>query len=160
MRIYFTRHGESRANILRKISNGGLVHPLTQKGREQAAALADRLNYPAIACVSTPARCSRAIETSIIAAERLGVEYQVTDALREFDCGSAEGRADQAAWHMWHEVFDDLNVHLGGGTGASRAVRVFMTSAIASCRSLRISWPNTAIPMPISCAWHTAASSG
>ena len=53
----------------------------------------------------------RAIETSVIVANRLGVEYEVTDALREFDCGSAEGRADEAAWQMWHALFDDWTVH-------------------------------------------------
>ena len=53
----------------------------------------------------------RAIETSVIVAERLEVAYEVTDALREFDCGIAEGRADEAAWQMWHEVFDAWTLH-------------------------------------------------
>ena len=110
MRITFTRHGESQANILRQISNRGLVHPLTHNGREQAAALADRLQDRAITRIYT-SPLLRAIETSIIVAERLGVEYEVTDALREFDCGSAEGRADEAAWQMWHDLFDAWTVH-------------------------------------------------
>jgi broad specificity phosphatase PhoE len=106
MRITFTRHGESQANILRQISNRGLVHPLTRSGREQAAALADKLLDRAITHIYT-SPLLRAIETSVIVAERLKVEYVVTDALREFDCGIAEGRADQAAWQMWQAVFDD-----------------------------------------------------
>jgi broad specificity phosphatase PhoE len=110
MRIIFTRHGESHANILRQISNRGLVHPLTSKGREQAAALADRLRERAITRVYTSPML-RAIETSVIVTKRLGVDYEVTDALREFDCGIAEGRADQAAWQMWHEVFDAWTIH-------------------------------------------------
>jgi 2,3-bisphosphoglycerate-dependent phosphoglycerate mutase len=110
MRITFTRHGESRANVLRQISNRGLVHPLTSKGREQAAALADKLRERAITRVYTSPML-RAIETSIIVAERLGVDYEVTDALREFDCGIAEGRTDESAWQMWHKVFDAWTVH-------------------------------------------------
>jgi broad specificity phosphatase PhoE len=110
MRITFTRHGESQANILRQISNRGLVHPLTPKGREQAAALADGLEDRAITRICT-SPLLRAIETSVIVAERLGVDYEVTDALREFDCGIAEGRADQVAWQMWHEVFDAWTMH-------------------------------------------------
>ena len=110
MKITFTRHGESHANILRQISNRGLVHPLTRKGREQAAALADKLRERAITRIYT-SPLLRAIETSIIVAERLEVDYEVTDALREFDCGIAEGRADQAAWQMWQEVFDDWTTH-------------------------------------------------
>ena len=105
MRIYFTRHGESQANILRQISNRGLVHPLTPRGREQAAALADKLRDRGITRIySSPVL--RAIETRILVAERLGVEYEVTDALREFDCGIAEGRADAEAWELWQSAVD------------------------------------------------------
>ena len=110
MKITFTRHGESHANILRQISNRGLVHPLTREGREQAVGLAARLQDRAIARIFT-SPLLRAIETSVIIAERLGVAYEVTDALREFDCGVAEGRADEAAWQMWQEVFDDWTLH-------------------------------------------------
>jgi broad specificity phosphatase PhoE len=110
MRIYFTRHGESQANVLRQISNRGLTHPLTHNGREQAAALADKLRDRAVTRIYTSPML-RAIETSIIVAERLKVDYEVTDALREFDCGSAEGRADEAAWQMWQTVFDDWTIH-------------------------------------------------
>ena len=105
MKITFTRHGESHANILRQISNRGLVHPLTHTGREQAAALADKLRDRAITRIySSP--LLRAIETSVIVAERLRIEYEVTDALREFDCGSAEGRADAEAWGLWQSAVD------------------------------------------------------
>ena len=72
IRMYFNRHGGSQANILRQISNRGLVHPLTRTGREQAA---------------------------------------VSAAFREFDCGVAEGRADETGWQMWQAVFDDWTVH-------------------------------------------------
>jgi 2,3-bisphosphoglycerate-dependent phosphoglycerate mutase len=110
MRITFTRHGESHANILRQISNRGLVHPLTRNGRAQAVTLADGLRDRCITRIYTSPML-RAIETSVIVAERLEVAYEVTDALREFDCGIAEGRADEAAWQMWHEVFDAWTLH-------------------------------------------------
>ena len=110
MRIIFTRHGESHANILRQISNRGLVHPLTRNGRAQAVTLADKLRDRAITRICTSPTL-RAIETSVIVAERLGVDYEVTDALREFDCGVAEGRTDESAWQMWHEVFDAWTLH-------------------------------------------------
>ncbi|MBK9055673.1 MAG: histidine phosphatase family protein [Chloroflexi bacterium] len=44
MRFYFVRHGESEANILHEMSNRGWKHGLTEKGREQAAALAYNLH--------------------------------------------------------------------------------------------------------------------
>ena len=110
MRIYFTRHGESQANVLRQISNRGLVHPLTPAGREQAVALAERLRECGITRIySSP--LLRAIETSVLVAERLGVEYEVTDALREFDCGSAEGRTDAEAWGLWQSAVDNWRLH-------------------------------------------------
>ncbi len=110
MRIYFTRHGESHANVLRQISNRGLTHPLTHRGREQAAALADKLQDRALTRIySSP--MLRAIETSIIIANRLGVDYEVVDGLAEYDCGIAEGRADEVGWQMWQALFDDWVIH-------------------------------------------------
>jgi broad specificity phosphatase PhoE len=44
------------------------------------------------------------LETAIILAGRLGVEYEVVEALREYDVGILEGRADPPSWQMWKEV--------------------------------------------------------
>ena len=105
MRIYFTRHGESQANLLNEVANRGLKHGLTHAGREQAAALAERLKDLTITRIySSP--LLRAIETSVIVANRLGAEYEVVDALREYDCGIAEGRSDAEARQMVRAVFE------------------------------------------------------
>jgi broad specificity phosphatase PhoE len=110
MRIYFLRHGESQANILHEISNRGLKHGLTRKGRKQAIALAQRLaGLPVTRIYSSPVL--RAIETSVILANRLDLEYEVVEALREYDCGNLEGRSDEAAWRLWQELFDAWVVH-------------------------------------------------
>ena len=105
MKITFTRHGESQANLLREISNRGLKHPLTPLGRQQAAALADMLHDQAITRIYI-SPVLRAIETGIILAGRLGVEYEVVEALREYDVGVLEGRSDPDAWQAWQELFD------------------------------------------------------
>lgn len=105
MKLFFARHGESQANILHEISNRGLKHPLTAAGREQALALAETLRDRSINRVF----CSpvlRAVETAIVVAHQLGLEYEVTEALREYDMGELEGRADEAAWQAWHDLFD------------------------------------------------------
>jgi broad specificity phosphatase PhoE len=110
MRIYFARHGESQANLLHEISNRGLRHGLTSKGREQAVALAQRLQpHPITHIYSSPVL--RAIETSVLVANRLEVEYEITGALREYDCGKLEGRSDEEAWQGWQELFDAWVVH-------------------------------------------------
>src|SRR5215510_3422657 len=94
MKIYFARHGESEANLLHEFSNRGVKHGLTQKGRAQAAELAVELAAkPILRIYSSP--LLRATQTAGILAEALGLEVEVTDALREYDCGVLEGRADE-----------------------------------------------------------------
>lgn len=106
MKIFFARHGESQANVLREISNRGLKHPLTQTGRDQALSLANRLQRWSITRIySSP--LLRAIETSVIVASSLDVEYEIQDALREYDVGILEGRADTEAWATWQNLFDN-----------------------------------------------------
>jgi broad specificity phosphatase PhoE len=69
MRIYFARHGESQANLLQEISNRGIRHGLTPKGRAQADALAVGLDGQKIVQIySSP--LLRAVETSAIVAGR------------------------------------------------------------------------------------------
>lgn len=110
MRICFSRHGESHANILHEISNCGLKHSLTRKGREQANTLAIKLQQHSIKHIySSPVL--RALETSMVVAHRLGLDYDVVEALREYDCGILEGRADEVAWRRWKALFDDWVVH-------------------------------------------------
>ena len=97
MKIYFTRHGESQANILHQISNRGLVHPLTRNGRAQAAALADKLRDRAITRIYT-SPLLRAIQTAEILSEALGADFEITDALGEYDCGILEGTSGPETW--------------------------------------------------------------
>jgi broad specificity phosphatase PhoE len=106
MKIIFSRHGESQANRLRQVSNRGLKLGLTQKGREQAAGLAGALaGRPIRRIYSSP--LLRAIETTVIVAGRLELEYEVSEALREFDLGILEGRSDDACWRAFDELVAD-----------------------------------------------------
>ncbi len=105
MRIYFARHGESQANLRHEISNRGLRHGLTSNGCAQAQALTAGLEGRGITQIySSP--LLRAIETSAIVAERLGVAYEISQALCEFDCGILEGRSDERAWQTWQELWE------------------------------------------------------
>ena len=110
MRIYFARHGESKANILHVHSNRGYVHPLTEKGRGQAAVLAQKLGGTPVSRLFT-SPLMRAVQTGEILSAALGVPYEVTDALREYDCGILEGRGDEAAWEMHRALWREWENH-------------------------------------------------
>jgi broad specificity phosphatase PhoE len=110
MRLYFVRHGESEANLLRVFSNRGVKHGLTDKGKQQALALAQKLKgIPIAKLFSSP--LLRADQTAEILSQELCVPYETTDALREFDCGILEGKADAASWEVYYEVFNDWIQH-------------------------------------------------
>ncbi len=99
MRLYFVRHGESEANVLREVSNRGFRHPLTERGRAQAQALARQMQgIPVTRLFTSP--LMRALQTAEILAEAFAVVPEVTDALREYDCGILEGRSDDECWRM------------------------------------------------------------
>jgi broad specificity phosphatase PhoE len=104
MRFIFARHGESKANTARIISNRNDSFGLTAVGIQQAESLAERLKTEQIIHLYT-SPILRAQQTSQILAEKLDVPVIVEDALRENDCGSLEGRGDETAWAIMIEHF-------------------------------------------------------
>jgi broad specificity phosphatase PhoE len=100
MKLYFMRHGESEANVLHEVSNRGHKHGLTLLGRSQAEQLASTLSEIAPSRIfSSP--LLRTVQTAEILSAYLSIPFQVTDALREYDCGIIEGRSDAEAWRIW-----------------------------------------------------------
>jgi broad specificity phosphatase PhoE len=107
--LYFVRHGESEANLLHEFSNRGRKHPLTERGRAQAQQLTgvfQRLRSASTTAITHiyTSPLLRATETASILATTLGVGVTVHNALREYDCGILEGRADAAGWALYTEV--------------------------------------------------------
>jgi len=106
MKIHFTRHGESRANTLHIISNRDLPHHLTDNGREQAQTLATRLaGIPLVRIYTSPV--PRARQTAEIVGAALNVPVEVSEGLKEYDCGLLEGRGDEAAWAQHAQYWQD-----------------------------------------------------
>jgi phosphoserine phosphatase len=108
--ILIARHGESDWNRERRWQ-GHADRPLSERGREQAQALAERLAH-----VELDAVCSsdlrRARETGAAVAERQGLQVQVMPELREVDVGTWSGltRAEAEArfpegFRRWREGF-------------------------------------------------------
>jgi 2,3-bisphosphoglycerate-dependent phosphoglycerate mutase len=106
MKLYFVRHGESEANLLHEFSNRGLKHGLTETGRQQAEVLARILSEASIVRLfSSP--LLRAVQTAEILARELNLSIEISDALREYDCGILEGRSDAGSWEIFTTVFED-----------------------------------------------------
>lgn len=110
MRLYFVRHGESEANLLREFSNSGNKHPLTLKGTQQAKTLARGLASVQFERIySSPVL--RAVQTAQILAKHLQAPVEITDALREWDVGIYEGTTDPAGWELHRQVQEDWFFH-------------------------------------------------
>lgn len=102
MILYFVRHGESEANVQHVISNRESTFELTERGTEQAQILAQKLkDVPFTAIFSSP--ILRARQTAAILSGSFHLPYQVTEALREYDCGILEEKSDEESWrsHRW-----------------------------------------------------------
>ena len=106
MKLYFVRHGESEANTKHVISNRESTFGLTERGRGQARILADRLKgIPFTTIFSSP--ILRARETAEILSQAFSLEYQVTEALREYDCGILEEQSDEESWRLHRHYYDE-----------------------------------------------------
>jgi probable phosphoglycerate mutase len=109
MILYFVRHGESEANVQHVISNRASTFALTERGREQAQNLAGQLSYiPFTAIFSSP--ILRARETAEILSRSFHLPYQLTEALREYDCGILEEQSDEESWRSHRRFYEDWTV--------------------------------------------------
>lgn len=80
--ILWVRHGQSTWNVIDRMQGHELSPPLTDLGREQAAAAAESLaDLGAVRILSSPA--TRALETAAIIGERLGLEVTEEPLLLE-----------------------------------------------------------------------------
>lgn len=104
MKISFVRHGESVANLLHEFSNRGFKHGLTERGFQQAEQLVQKLRgIPFRQIYTSPLK--RAFQTAQILQEHLNCPLEISDALREYDCGVLEGKSDPESWAIYDRVF-------------------------------------------------------
>ncbi len=90
VRLILVRHGETDWNRSRRVQGGGSDTNLNDTGKEQAEALASRLNPEAIhAIYSSPLQ--RALYTAQAIACHHQLEVQVEPALSELNVGELEG---------------------------------------------------------------------
>ena len=99
MTLILVRHAQSAWNA-RGVFTGAADPPLTDLGRRQAAALADRLaGQPIVAVYASTLQ--RARETARPTAERLGLAVTPAEGLREAGLGAAEGLPWAEVYTRW-----------------------------------------------------------
>jgi broad specificity phosphatase PhoE len=113
--ILIARHGQSDWNATRRWQ-GHADRPLTQKGREQAEALAARLAHIDLDAVYS-SDLRRAHDTAAVVADSQGLDVRIEPDLREVDVGSWSGltRAEAevrfpegfARWNEGYPGWDD-----------------------------------------------------
>ena len=118
--LHFVRHGESEANLLHQFSNRDQAHALTELGRQQVEQLAVRLaGVSFVAFYCSP--IYRARQSAEILSARLGIPFEVSPALGEYDMGTLEGRSDAASWAEYWALRDawlvrhDWDARIEGG---------------------------------------------
>ncbi len=99
-RIVFVRHGSTDSNAT-GVMRGWSNDPLSELGRRQAELTARCLStQPKVDCIYT-STLPRSRQTGEILAQRLGLELQARDDLRELNLGALEGRTERELWNYF-----------------------------------------------------------
>ncbi len=115
VRLILVRHGESEANAM-SIMQGRMDSPLTDKGRKQAKAVADKLSRLVVPDNVFSSPLSRALETAYIIATKFNLEPIVISELQERDLGLATGMTWEQASSLWPE--NAWHIKIGRPTGS------------------------------------------
>ena len=130
-RFLVARHGEAMYADPELLSDEGGW--LTERGREQAATLGDRLRAERVAAVYT-SPLARAQQTGAVVGELLGLTTSPVAGLQEFSVGSlagtpASGPDARKVFVAW--VTGDLDRRWPGGETGSEVVARFVTAVEA-----------------------------
>ena len=117
MDLLMIRHGEIPSNI-NKVYAGRSPEHLTEKGVRQARQVSEKLKSLKIdALYSSPIQ--RALQTTQILSEDIGVDLEVDDAFRELEMGPWEGLSENdvakeypGEWSIWNS--DPTKLRLAG----------------------------------------------
>lgn len=138
MRLLLIRHGETPRNV-EQLALGRDDVPLTERGHEQARALALALaGTPIAAIYSSPLQ--RALSTAAPLAEALGLPVQIEDGLIEMDIGEAEGQTFAELRERYPDFLrrwlsDELaDVPMPGGSETLRQVQERAWAAVEAVR--------------------------
>jgi probable phosphoglycerate mutase len=130
--ILVVRHGESEGNVGHRLTARAPGEPLTEHGRAQVAAHAQRLHGRKLAMVyASP--LLRAQQTARILADAFGVSVATLDGVREFSMGRCDGSEADEDWAHIDATFlrwleGDLSAEVDGGESGQAVVHRFRDS--------------------------------
>ena len=106
----FMRHGQADNNVNRVLVGRHLESHLTEKGQTQVKETAQLLKNMSISKIySSPV--TRAIETTQIVGEELGLDYEIDDRLYEIDLGKLAGTNYDEVLNKYGNLF--LSFYMG-----------------------------------------------
>ncbi|MGI5126691.1 histidine phosphatase family protein [Pseudonocardia sp. CA-107938] len=123
MRLILARHGQTAANVAKRLSTLPPGEPLTDLGRAQADALGARLADADVTAVYA-STAIRAQQTAAPVAAAHGLDVTVVDGVHELFVGELEDRADEPARELFYEIEQaweagDAEARLPGGESAA-----------------------------------------
>lgn len=124
MKLYLVRHGQTPANIAKKLDTALPGPSLTELGHEQARQLAEKLATEPVEAVYA-SYATRAQQTAAPLAQALGLQVEPVAGVHEIVVGDLEGRNDPAALEQYLSVArswtrGELQVAMPAGRAVSR----------------------------------------
>ena len=117
-RLVLVRHGQSEANVAKRLDTRPPGAALTQLGRQQARDIGIDWAHPVGLVVHSVA--ARAQQTAAEIAEGLGLDPVEAHGIHEVQVGDLEDRSDAAAIEQFDAIYEDwqrgkLDVAMPGG---------------------------------------------
>jgi broad specificity phosphatase PhoE len=141
--IILARHGETDWNRERRWL--GLTDlPLNERGREQARALAERVEaVPFSAVYASDLR--RAYETALVVAERKGLAVTPMRELREVDVGSWTGLSQEEVKERFPDAYTHVRARTGRGWEGGETYAEMGRRVLEAMRSIAREYPGDAV---------------
>ncbi|MGY4647594.1 histidine phosphatase family protein [Mycobacterium sp. URHB0021] len=124
-RLVLVRHGQSRANVERRLDTRPPGAALTHLGREQARTFARELSHPPAMIAHSVAL--RATQSAAEIGGELGMEAHELEGLHEVQVGELENRNDDAAIEQFETIYQrwqqgEVEVRMPGGESADEVL--------------------------------------
>jgi broad specificity phosphatase PhoE len=141
--ILLARHGQSDWNATRRWQ-GHADRPLTEKGRAQARALAERLAHIELDAVYS-SDLRRAAETARVVADAQGLELVQLPELREVDVGSWSGLTTAEVEKRFPDGFNHWAETRAGGWTDGETYEELGARVVRDLRALAERHPNETV---------------